>query len=209
MRRTFLQTAFIDIAFNIALLLGALFIISFLIIGNKDEKGQVEVKDSFLITMTWNPELNYDIDMHVLSPEDSVLGFRVKDKPWGTLERDDLGVKSDTLVINGIEKTFSYNREVIHLRNLIEGTYYVNIHMYNMRRDVPPDSEQNITIEFLQLEPSYKIAYTKKYDLNLSNKEEFTSFSFEYEEGEDAKIFDDDQLPFVNEYLRPKENNAK
>lgn len=199
---------FVDVALNMSLLFIAMFVVLILIVGKKnDAVGKIDTVDTLLITMKWNNEVNDDMDIHVMNPIGDVINFQSpnRDKPWGTLERDDLGYEND---YNYIDQTFlpvKHNREVIHLRNPIDGHYVVNVHLYTTRNS--KNLPQNIEVEFIQLVPSYRVLFTKKYNLlKLEHKEEFTLFSFDIDSTKKRiNVNTTEQRPFVMESLRKEQ----
>lgn len=175
---------FIDITLNIAQLTLILFFLAFIHMGKTDiGPGKIDVSDNYIITLQWNSESTHDIDIHVMGPNKEVIGFRHQDATWGTLERDDRGTLNDVQIIDGVPLQFKLNREVIHLRNMADGQYVVNVHMYSLR-DETVDLPQNIDVEMIQILPTYKVLFKQRYDgLMLANKEEFTAFAFDHIEG--------------------------
>lgn len=193
---------FVDVGFNISLFMVLLIVLLIVMINPKKQTGVIETKDTFILTMTWNDTVSHDVDIHIKNPIGDVINFLEgnRDKPWGTLERDDLGTEND---YNYIDESFvpvKYNREVIHLRNPIDGHYIVNAHMYTLR-PFDADKPQNITIEFIQLDPTYRVLYTHQYPIKLQNKEEYTLFSFDLQEKR-VNINTLEQVPFVLQEIK-------
>lgn len=167
---------------NLALALMIMFVIAVMMITvqKKLTDAHVESKDAFMINLDWNSETNYDIDLYIRNPEGDVIYFRHKETPWGTLERDDLGKKNDTMEINGESIVYNINREVLHLRQLIPGEYTINVHLFSGSMRDSSYLPQNMTIEFLRLQPTYEIKYKSELKIELPVRGEFTAFSFTY-----------------------------
>lgn len=198
------QASLNDITMNMALIFGVLFIIAFLMIQSKNnDVSKIDSVDTFLVTMNWIEATNFDMDIHVRNPEGEIINYYNEDKPWGTLERDDLGNSNDTQYVDNLPILFNYNREVVHLRNMIDGRYTVNVHFYANKEVADRKTfPQSIEVEFLQLEPEYKIVYKKKLTIELAEKEEYTVFSFDYVKGTSMTNVDTiEQVPFVVEEL--------
>lgn len=69
----------------------------------------------------WPDELPVDVDLWVLAPGDSPVGFFNPDGRFFNLLRDDLGVDGDAT---------GQNFEVAYSRGIAIGEYIVNVHMY-------------------------------------------------------------------------------
>lgn len=161
--------SYIDLVFNLALAFVVLFIIAILMIQPIAKQGDITTKDSLLITMDWNEATGYDMDLHLQQADGNHISFVNRESLIASLERDDLGRINDVV-------GFIINREVIHIRKLTDGDYIVNVHFYaNSQSESLP---QNITVEFLQIEPKYEILAKKTVSFQLSVKEEVTLFSF-------------------------------
>lgn len=198
-----LTTAFNDIVMNLAMILTVLFVIAMMLITiQKNAKNEIESKDNFLITMDWNNDSSYDVDLYIRNPEGEIIYFHKKDSSWATLERDDLGFKNDTMIVNGEPIIFRINREVLHLRNLVEGEYTVNVHVFSGEVSGNNAIPENISIEFVQVQPSYSILYKHSLNIQLPVKGEITAFSFTYN-GSDKLILIDDitQYEYCNKIL--------
>ena len=151
--------AFNDLLFNVMLGFVLLFIIAFLLINPPTKKDEVPLKAEWMIVVQWPEDLNDDIDTWVKAPNGNLVGFKSKETGLLHLDRDDLGISSDTFTIGTEIIQNRINREVVTIRGIVPGDYYVSLHMYSQRNngsvpvtvsvmDVNPFVEvYNITVE--------------------------------------------------------------
>lgn len=205
--------AFLDLALTYCVSVLTILFLAMLLIKpdeSNEHPGELISRDTAVLTHEWNSELNIDLDTHIRNVETGqIISYQQRNTKWGTLERDDLGVDSDTMIRDGIEYKYKINREVIHLRNLAPGLYNINIHFYGGADYKNSDNYSNlkINLEFTQIEPGYKIIY--KQDLSrlvLKPKEEVTILSFTVNDEGNIIIDDIDtitQYSFVNDSFAP------
>ncbi len=74
-----------------------------------------------VVEIHWPDELPVDVDLWVLAPGDSPVGFFNPDGRFFNLLRDDLGADGDAT---------GQNFEVAYSRGIPVGEYIVNVHMY-------------------------------------------------------------------------------
>lgn len=173
--------AFIDMLFNILIGFVFLFIIAFILINPKDKKEDVKAKAEFVIILEWPDSDRNDVDLWVMDPTGEKIGFRNKQGSLSHLDRDDLGDANDTVKINGRTVDIKGNKEMVSVRGLIAGEYYVTAHLYR-RRDVEYNDKNEVIsspkpipvrVEVLKLNP-YEPVYTKVTTL----KEEGQYYNF-------------------------------
>ena len=180
------NVAFIDAILNSLMGISALFIISFLLI-NEDEDKITDVPEppvQMLITMTWPTEgaaKDADMDLWLqYSPNsDDAVGFRSPVRDGIALERDDLGSRSDRYVSKGRAETqvIPINQEVIALRRIPEDELTVNaMYYYNQDGRVPVPC----TIQVVKLNP-YVVIYEGQHTLNRRG-DEYTFIRFTMDE---------------------------
>lgn len=177
---------FIDLIFNLLMVMTVMFILAFIHMSKNDETGEINLKESYLIIMEWNHKAKYDIDLHMTTPDKGRIFFNNKHHTIGSLERDDLGSANDTAADGTI---LELNREVIYVRRFMDGFYVINVHFYsNSSND---DTKQDITVEIVKLNP-YRVIFRKSIDKELALKEEITAVSFLYDSEKDL-IYDIDE----------------
>jgi hypothetical protein len=130
-----------------------------------------EINGMYMITMTWQPESEDDIDIWVQDPENSILCFVNKTVGFMALDRDDYGHRGDTDTDGNL--AYNENREVVMIRKVIHGEYTVNVHFYTQPSAVV---QNNITVRLEKISPYAQIAMKT---LTMSTKgDEQTAFRF-------------------------------
>ena len=89
-------------------------------------KAKTEAEDhkppgNVIVEMHWPNEMPFDVDLWVMGPNSSPVGFWNKGNEVFNLLRDDLGTEGDAT---------DQNYEVSYSRGILEGEYIVNAHMY-------------------------------------------------------------------------------
>ncbi len=146
------------------------FIFLFLIqIYKKDDvsKKNVESTAEFLITVKWPDNNVNDVDVYCEDPLGHIVHFQSKTDGFMMLEWDDLGMANDTLLLpNGDIIKSPINDEKVTIRQIIEGEYILNVHMFTKRNL----KETPITVTIEKLNP-YKIAFRKTVVLTHNGEE--------------------------------------
>ena len=122
---------FIDILFNILVGFAFLFIVAFLLIKPEAKREDFDRKAEFIVVMEWDYERQDDIDLYVQDPSNTIVHFRNARANFMHLDKDDLGKRNDTIMVNGVEKIVKINREVVTIRGIVPGEYIVNVHYYS------------------------------------------------------------------------------
>jgi len=206
--RAFSWLFFTDLLFNLVVGLVCLFFLSLLLINPITEDKQIESKAEFIIMMDWPERSNSDIDLWVELPDGSVVGYQQKQAKMVTLERDDIGMATDTHLNRHGERVFNpINREIITVRGILEGEWTVNVHFYASRaipadhvsgwKDDPPVVDGNripvmVEVQVIKLNPTYKVYATKKILLTFQ-KEERTAARFIVDE--DGQFIENIDIP--------------
>jgi hypothetical protein len=89
------------------------------------------------------------------------LSFQNKHSGYMHLDRDDLGKQSDYMWIDGDRIVIKINREVVSMRGIMAGDYYINIHVYNKGEKTPT----KYTLTLLDVNP-YREVYVMQGELN-------------------------------------------
>ena len=122
---------FIDILFNILVGFAFLFIVAFLLIKPEAKREDFDRKAEFIIVMEWDYDRQDDIDLYVQDPSNTIVHFRNARANFMHLDKDDLGKRNDSIMVNGVEKVVKINREVVTIRGIVPGEYVVNAHYYS------------------------------------------------------------------------------
>jgi len=180
--------AFIDVLFNLLLGITMMFIVAFLLINPPHNAGQIDPPVRLLVEMEWNPESYKDMDLWARGYDGVWVGFMRPDGRYFSLERDDRGAVTDTVVINGEEVVIKRNYEVITFSILPPGEYYINVHHYSGN-----GPETDIEVRLTSISP-FKAIFSSKITLNP--KQEITVVSFTVDEyGEIIDVRTDIQMP--------------
>jgi len=148
--------SFNDVLFNALLGFVVLFVLALLLINPITKKSDIPAKAEIMIIVEWDGEASDDIDTWVQGPlMGAPISFQNKHSGSMHLDRDDLGRSSDTMIIDGEKIIIKINREVVTMRGIVKGDYYINIHVYNKSRDSEPTK---YTITLLDVNP-YKEVY--------------------------------------------------
>jgi|TARA_R110002020_G_scaffold339452_2_gene554601 hypothetical protein len=164
--------AFLDLLFNTLLCFAALFVLSFILINPSKKENNIKAKADFMITVTWNKDLDDDVDTYVEDPVGNLVAFMRREEGLMHLDRDDLGHRNDTINTPNGPIEYKDNREIVTLRGFIPGEYVVNVHMY-MKREIAPTE---VTIVLEKLNP-YMIIMAKNVILTTNGQED-TAFRF-------------------------------
>ena len=149
--------AFIDLIFNVLIGFVFLFVIALILINPITKDEGPPVKAEYMITLEWPDESKADIDLWVQHNSNPGVGFSNKEQDHIHLDRDDLGDKNDTYTVDGVEQTLLLNKEVINLRGIVQGNYYIVAHAYNIRKE----NNIPVKIKVIKLNP-YAEVYSKQ-----------------------------------------------
>ena len=153
--------SFNDVLFNVLLGFVVLFVLALLLINPITKKSDIPAKAEILIILEWADEASDDIDMWVQGPSGAPISFQNKTNGVMHLDRDDLGRTSDFMVVDGERIQITLNREVVSMRGIAPGDYYINIHVYNKKGNSEPTK---YTITLLDVNP-YKEVYVMQGEL--------------------------------------------
>lgn len=142
------------------------FLTSLLIRPHAIREADIKKQVAVLVTIEWPEKSDDDVDLWVESPNGDIVFFRDKEKGLMNLERDDLGVSSDTIRTEKGKVIVYLNVEHVNIRKLIDGWYTVNIHMF-LKRDKNPIIVKTKIEKF----SSYKLINVRKLTLSESGEE--------------------------------------
>ena len=153
--------SFNDVLFNVLLGFVVLFVLALLLINPITKKSDIPAKAEILIILEWDDMASDDIDMWVQGPSGAPISFQNKTNGVMHLDRDDLGRTSDFMVVDGERIQITLNREVVSMRGIAPGDYYINFHVYNKKGNSEPTK---YTITLLDVNP-YKEVYVMQGEL--------------------------------------------
>lgn len=151
--------SFNDLLFNALLGFVVLFVIAFLMMNPVAKTQDIPAHAEFMITISWPSGYSSDVDVWILGPIGGSVGFKNKDNGYLHLERDDLGILHDEVEIQGVRIVSNTNQEIVSVRGIVPGDYFLNIHLYSKK-----DSVESIpvTITVADVNP-----YTEAYTLTM------------------------------------------
>ena len=183
--------SFNDVLFNALLGFVVLFVLALLLINPITKKSDIPAKAEVLIILEWDSEVADDIDIWAHGPNmGAPISFQNKHSGYMHLDRDDLGRSSDVMMIDGEKIIIKINREVVTLRGIAPGDYYINIHVYHKNKETGPTK---YTITLLDVNP-YKEVYVMQGELhNRGDIVRLPGFTLN-EEGEITDIWTSDKI---------------
>jgi hypothetical protein len=183
--------SFNDVLFNALLGFVVLFVLALLLINPITKKSDIPAKAEILIIVEWDNESPDDIDTWVQGPlMGAPISFQNKHSGSMHLDRDDLGRTSDVMMIDGERIVIKINREVVTMRGIAKGDYYINIHVYNK----PGNSEPTkYTITLLDVNP-YREVYVMQGEVTARGDiVRLPGFTLD-EEGEVTDVWSSDKI---------------
>lgn len=154
-----------DMLFNILLGFVLLFIIAFLLINPITKKSDVPAKAEVMIMLEWEQESPDDIDLWMQRNSDDQVGFNNKEVAPLHLDRDDLGSRNDIVTVNGKQELIKQNREIMTVRGIIPGAYYITVHAYKLRHGRSPDKPLTVSVTVFDVNP-YREIYRREIQLH-------------------------------------------
>jgi len=146
---------FSDLLFNALLAFVMLFAIALITMNPKARTGVIDAKAEFIVTVTWADGNPNDIDTWVQDPAGNLVWFRAREGGMMHLDRDDRGLKGDTLVIDGQQVVNPLNQEVVTIRGFAPGEYTVNVHYYDTQDGQPVTA--NVSV--VKVNPRAEVVY--------------------------------------------------
>ena len=133
-----------------------LFIIAFLLINPITKKGEIPSKAEWMITLEWDTNSRDDIDLWIWPDGyEKPISFQTSDQGMWHLDRDDLGITNDYVLIDGGAVLVNYNREVATMRGVFPVDIYVNVHVYGKKQKEPT----KFKVIYSDINPTYKEVY--------------------------------------------------
>jgi len=150
------KKSFVPLLDMFLLIICILFVIIALMKVEQQKEQDIETKAEYIITVTWPDGNKNDVDTWLRNPSDKICWYQSKDVGLMSLDRDDLGWQNDYISLsNGTRIENPYNQEIVSIRQIIEGYWLLNVHMYRMDDNVP--TKVHVKIE--KLNPKVKTLY--------------------------------------------------
>ncbi len=170
------NTAFLDLLFNTLLAFVGLFAMALAMMNVSKDTKTTESNAEFMIYVTWDKDLDVDVDTYVENPNGDLVMYRRLVGGLMHLERDDTGTQTDTIQTQWGPIQYDDNREVVSIRSSIPGEYVVNVHAYSLHRIQKDPKPVEVTVRLDKINP-YSTAMIKKVTLVKTGDEE-TAFRF-------------------------------
>lgn len=154
-RRPVDQDPFTDLLFNSLLAFTFLFFLTIVFLNPPAKQGIIDPKAEFIVTTTWEDFSPDDIDTWVEDPDGNILWFRNAEVGLMHLDRDDRGMDSDTIVVNGERIVNPLNQEVVTVRGYVPGEYVVNVHYYHSTSMKPVA----VDVRVVKVNPKLEVLY--------------------------------------------------
>ena len=150
------KKSFVPLLDMFLLIICILFVIIALMKVEQQKEQDIETKAEYIITVTWPDGNKNDVDTWLRNPSDKMCWYQAKDVGLMSLDRDDLGWQNDYISLsNGTRIENPYNQEIVSIRQIIEGYWLLNVHMYRMDDNVPT----KVQVKIEKLNPKVKTLY--------------------------------------------------
>jgi hypothetical protein len=156
------------VLFKALQILAFLFFIALLIIAPQEDKGKVDSKAEFIITIDWPDNHPDDVDTFVQDPQGQIVWFRRREADFMLLDRDDRGGVNDFVMVNGEKVPTAMRQEVVTIRGIIAGEYTVNVYHFAAMTQQPVP----VTVMVQKLNPKVTIVAKETIDLRQGGDEQ-------------------------------------
>lgn len=147
---------FYDMLFNLLIGFVFCFIVALLAMNPKALKaGDIPSKAEFIVNVSWPDNNPNDIDTWVQDPAGNMVWFRQREAGLMHLDRDDRGLRNDTLLVNGREVVNPLNQEVVTIRGIAPGEYTVNLQYYDTQDALPVEA----TVSVIKVNPRAEVLF--------------------------------------------------
>ena len=172
MRRAYHNNiSFLDLLFNLLLMTIILLVVAVLHIVIENNKADIKTQAEFIITTTWDKQIDYDVDTWVQDPEGNILWYNQKEIGVMHLDRDDLGhLGNDWYFDEFGTAVYNPNQEIVTFRGIMAGEWIINLHLY--RKGYNYDSPISVSVTFIKLHPKAKTVFSKKIQISEYWQEE-------------------------------------
>jgi len=155
-----------------------LFFIALLVMNPEANKGKVDAKAEFLITMSWPDGHPDDVDLYVEDPGGNIVWYHQREAGFMVLDRDDRGGANNVITVNGKKIASLIRQETVSIRAIVAGEYTVNVNHYlaTTGRPVP------VTIKVEKINPTVEVVFYDTLNVDHSGQES-TAVRFNVAEG--------------------------
>lgn len=194
--------SFIDMLFALLIGVFSIFILSMLLLGDpkKQETKKIEDSSQLMVTMVWDDMSSDDIDLWTLAPNGDKISYNRRENGFISLDRDDLGVENDFIIVNGEKQLIRHNEEIVRVRMIQPGHYVFNSVLYSRKTDpltgMKSSGPISVTVTLMTVNPEYRVVFKNTVELNDTG-EQATAFSFDIDDGKTIENISTDLVPFV------------
>lgn len=169
-----LGLGFTDLLFNMLIGFVMLFFLAFLLI---NPAKNIKPSSEYIIVIDWPKHSETDVDLHASSSAGDIINWRQPTSALMHLDRDDRGLMSDTIIIDGKKSEKLLNQEILNIRQKIDVHIIVNVHIYSIE-DEPaiPETTIIVKVRLISLHP-FKIL-KERMMVFFAEDEEQTAFDF-------------------------------
>ena len=145
-----------------------LFFIALLVMNPDANKGKVDAKAEFLITMSWPDGHPDDLDLYVEDPGGNIVWYHEREAGFMVLDRDDRGGANNAITVNGRKFASPIRQETVSIRAIVAGEYTVNVNHFlaTTGRPVP------VTVKVEKLNPTVEVVYYDTVTLDHAGQED-------------------------------------
>lgn len=158
---------FTDLLFNALLAFAIMFILAYLLINPIAKTGAVDPKAEFLITLSWPDHRREDVDLYVQDPDGNLVWYREREAGLMHLDRDDLGMRNDVIVVDGREVVNPLNQEVVAIRGILPGEYVVNVHLFR----AAGEASVPVSVKVEKVNPALEVVDYSTFELTFQGEE--------------------------------------
>ena len=158
--------SFVDLAFCLVFGFVLLFTVAVIQFNIKSKEAEIKKPNAeFLIVLTWQGNINQDVDLWIRDPNGTLTFFKALENGITHLDRDDLGHINDKYTDrDGVEHIIPINQEIGTIRGFLTGEWVINVHLYKCDKQKKP---ANCQITMTKLNPKSSIVFSR--DLTLTN----------------------------------------
>ena len=147
--------------------LAFLFFMALLAIAPEAEKGKIDPKAEFLITVSWPDNHPDDIDTFVQDPIGNMVWYRRREAGFMVLDRDDRGGANDFIMVNGRKVRSPIRQETVSIRGIVAGEYAVNVYHFAALTGKPVP----VSVRVEKLNPTVQVVHYDTIELDHGGME--------------------------------------
>jgi hypothetical protein len=172
------------VLFKALQVLAFLFFVVLIAISSQKNKGKVDSKAEFLISMSWPDSHPDDFDLFVQDPLGNVVWYRRRDIGFMVLERDNRAGANNFIMVGGKKVLSAIRQELVSIRGIVPGEYTVNVYHFAATTGLPVP----VTVTVEKLNPVVSVVGKETVESSAGGTEK-TAIRFTVDEnGEVTKV---------------------